>query len=144
MLQFAISTASFPAIAYDSLPSAAAPDPAALAEERARRKRAAQAQAAKKNTEAASLLEAVQASRSAAEFVDTVDALSVWIVGQGSPRTCIGACQWLTAEDTSPLPEGFRTRELVTAVKATKEALPRVAYECETEIVERLFHLTQT
>ena len=122
---------TLPAAAYDAIPAATAPDPAALAEERAKKKKALQQRASKTNAEALALANAVSATTTSAAFVNALDRLSVWVVGQGSPRTCIGACQWLTAEDSSPLPEGFRTRELVLAVKATKDALPRIAYECE-------------
>jgi hypothetical protein len=119
------------ALAYDAIPSAAAPDPAVLAAERAQRRRVLQERATRKNSEVASLVAQVSDSTTSAEFVNAMDTLSVWIVGQGTPRTCVGACQWLTAEDTSPLPEGFKTRELVAAVKAAKGALPQVAYACE-------------
>ena len=135
VLRLAVSATILPtaATAYDSLPTsvASAPDPAALAAEREKRKRALQEKAAKTNGQAKVLAEKVSASQTSAEFVETVDALSVWIVGQGAPRTCVGACQWLTAEDAAPLPEGFKTRELVASVKAAKETLPRFAYECE-------------
>lgn len=63
--------------------------------------------------------------------MDELDALSAWVVGQGPARSCIGSCQWLTAEDTSPLPEGFKTRELISSIRAAKEALPQVSYACE-------------
>ena len=129
----ALSTfAVLPAGAYDSLPTAAsAPDPAALAEERAKRKRERVAKAAKKNAEASTLVSKVQASSAPAEFVEAIDALSLWIIAQGAPRTCVGACQWLTADDASPLPEGFQTRELVATCKASLKALPQLAYACE-------------
>ena len=116
---------------YDSLPSAAGPDPAALAAQREARKQKLRERAAKKNSEAAALAEKAAAATTSAEYVEALDAFSAWIVVQGPARSCVGSCQWLTAEDASPLPEGFRTREFVAMVKARKEALPQVAYECE-------------
>ena len=116
--------------AYDSIPTAAAPDPAAMAAERDRKRRAREAKAAKKNGEASTLVEKIVASKEPAEYVDAMDALSLWIIAQGSPL-CSGACQWTTAEDGSPLPEGFRTRELVASCKAALKALPQLPYACE-------------
>lgn len=127
--------AASPGLAYDSLPqSAAAPDPAALAAEREKKKRERLAKAAKKNTEVTSLCDRVTSSQTPAEFVESIDALSLWVISQGAPRpkACqVGTCQWLTAEDGSPLPEGFKTRELVTAVKGALKALPQIPYACE-------------
>ena len=122
--------AALPVSAYDAIPTAA-PDPAALAEEREKRKRALREKATKKNAEAGTLAQKVANTNTADQFVDAVDALSLWIVGQGAPRTCVGACQWLTAEDASPLPEGFKTRELVASVRAARDALPQISYACE-------------
>ena len=118
------------AVAYDSLPTAAAPDPAAVAAEREKRKLERLARAAKKNAEVDKLLESVIAAKASKDFVAGMDALSVWIIGQGAPL-CSGACQWTTAEDLSALPGGFRTRELVATCKAALMSLPRVTYGCE-------------
>ena len=98
--------------------------------EREKKKRARLAKAAKKNAEASALLDSVTASTTPEPFVEALDALSLWIISQGSPL-CTGACQWTTAEDASPLPEGFKTRELLTSVKAALNALPRVVEACE-------------
>jgi len=116
--------------AYDSIPTAVAPDPAAMAAERAKIRREREARAAAKNAEVARLCDRVSAATAAAEFEDAMDALSLWVIAQGKPL-CSGACQWTTAEDRSPLPEGFKTRELVAACKAALAALPRVSYACE-------------
>ena len=128
----AAAATTLPASAYDSIPTAAsAPDPANLAAEREKRKQILREKAAKKNAEAMALSEKVASATTAMGFVDATDALSAWIVGQGAPRTCIGACQWLTADDVAPLPEGFKTRELVASIRSAKEALPQIAYACE-------------
>ena len=128
----AAAATTLPASAYDSIPTAAsAPDPAKLAAEREKRKQILREKAAKKNAEATALADKVASATTAMGFVDATDALSAWIVGQGAPRTCIGACQWLTADDVAPLPEGFKTRELVASIRSAKEALPQIAYACE-------------
>ena len=128
----AAAATTLPASAYDSIPTAAsAPELAKLAAEREKRKQILREKAGKKNAEATALADKVASATTAMGFVDATDALSAWIVGQGAPRTCIGACQWLTADDVAPLPEGFKTRELVASIRSAKEALPQIAYACE-------------
>ena len=127
----AAAATTLPASAYDSIPTAASAPTAKLAAEREKRKQILREKAAKKNAEATALADKVASATTAMGFVDATDALSAWIVGQGAPRTCIGACQWLTADDVAPLPEGFKTRELVASIRSAKEALPQIAYACE-------------
>lgn len=116
--------------AYDAIPSAVV-DPATLAAQRESKKRAREAAAANKNSEVASLVERVAASKASNEFVEAIDSLSLWVISQGPPSTPLAGSQWTTAEDRSPLPEGFKTRELVATCKAALNALPQIAYACE-------------
>ena len=120
-----------PASAYDSIPTASAPSlDTSLAAERERLKREREARAAQKNTEVSALSSRVSAATTASDYAGAIDSLSLWVIAQGPPN-CMGSCQWTTAETRSPLPEGFRTRELVATCKAALQALPRVSYLCE-------------
>lgn len=118
------------ATAYDALPTAAAPDPAELAAARAKARKEREAKAAKKNAEVATLTDAVTSSKDAAEFTDALDALSLWIIAQGKPLPPPGG-PWADILQASPLPEGFKTRELVKSVKEKLASLPQIAYACE-------------
>ena len=102
-----------------------------MAAAREKAKRAREARAAQKNEEVSKLAAKVTAAKVSADFVDAMDALSLWVIGQGNPVCPVGACQWTTADDKSPLPGGFKTRELVATCKAALMALPRVGYACE-------------
>jgi hypothetical protein len=109
--------------AYDSLPLSSGPDPAELAQRRKER----EAKAAVKNKEVAPLLLKVRAATTALEFDDAVTQLTLWIIGTGPPIPSDGAAWGSTF--AGPLPDGFRTRELVATCKAALDDLPRYKQE---------------
>ena len=111
-----------PAAAYDALPTASAEagnSPEAVAKRRATR----EAKAAEKNGQASLLLKAVSASSTAQQYDEAMAALTVWIIGTGPPIPEGGAAWGSTFE--GPLPDGFKTREMISVCKATKDSLPR-------------------
>ena len=108
-----VSSATSPAFAYDALPgtAASAPDPEKIAMERAAKRKVREAKALKKNNECASLLEDVKAAEDGVAFSAAMDKLSLWIIAQGDPLPPEGG-PWSDRLQASPLPEGFKTREV--------------------------------
>jgi len=121
--------------AYDALPSAVpsaatAPDPEKLMRERAQKRKEREAIAAKKNAEVEKLLNVISAATDGKQYADATDELSLWIISQGAPLPPPGG-PWADILQSSPLPEGFETRELIARCKAALKGLPRTAYSCE-------------
>ena len=83
----------------------------------------------KANQEVGKLISAVEAADTPKAFADAMDTLSLWIIAQGPPLPPPGG-PWADQFGASPLPQGFRTRELVSRCKAARDGLPRVAYPC--------------
>ena len=118
-----VFTALGQAHAYDALPTSTGPDPV----EAARRRKEREDRASMKNAEAEPLLARVRAVSTATEYSDAVSALTVWIIGTGPPIPSDGAAWGSTF--AGPLPDGFKTRELVTACKKRLDELPRFRQE---------------
>jgi len=120
--------------AYDALPSAVpaaqAPDPDKLLRERAAKKKEREAKAQKKNAEVERLLVEISAASDGKQFAAATDELSLWIIAQGPPLPPPGG-PWADILQSSPLPEGFKTRELIARSKSALAALPRQSYSCE-------------
>lgn len=105
-------------------------DPEKLAAERTKKRKEREAKAAAKNAEAQGLVAKIASAETAQAFADATDELSLWIIAQGKPLPPPGG-PWADILQASPLPEGFRTRELIEAVKVKRSELPRVARGCE-------------
>ena len=108
-------------------------DPEAVRLERMKKKAEREKKAKEKNAEADKLIAAIKAAsdaQDASAFSDQTDNLSLWIIAQGKPLPPPGG-PWADILQSSPLPEGFETRLLISEVKAALNALPRVAIGCE-------------
>ena len=114
---------------YDSIPVDTGPDLDALAalEARSRLRKEREALAAKKNAQVQQLTRVVGQATSSAEYNDAMAALTVWIIGSGPPIPI--ESMGLGPATTAPLPEGFRTRELISTCKEALDDLPRVRQE---------------
>ena len=105
---FAALSAAGAVSAYDALPSVEADFAAA---ERARKEREA---LSKKRTESLMVkLNALEASKTEAEFVPAADDLALWVIAEGS------------------IPDGIKVKELVKRISAALDGLPRKTYACE-------------
>lgn len=108
-------------------------DPDAMRAERMKKKAEREKKAKAKNAEADELIAKIAAAadtKDADEFAKAVDTLSLWIIEQGPPLPPPGG-PWADILGSSPLPEGFETRELVRATKDALASLPRIGYACE-------------
>ena len=92
-----------------------------------------EAQAAKKNAQVQQLLKTVSKATSSTEYNDAMVALTVWIIGTGPPIPNDGAAWGSTF--AGPLPEGFRTREVIATSKEVLDDLPRVRQEAGAYMV---------
>ena len=117
------------ATAYDSIPVDAGPDPA----EAVRLRKQREARAAAKNSEVRPLLKTVSKATTAAEYNDAMAALTVWIIGTGPPIP--NDCSTFGCTYAGPLPEGFRTRELIATCRDVLDELPRIRQEVGTYMV---------
>ena len=117
------------ATAYDSIPVDAGPDPA----EAVRLRKQREARAAAKNSEVRPLLKTVSKATPAAEYNDAMAALTVWIIGTGPPIP--NDCSTFGCTYAGPLPEGFRTRELIATCREVLDELPRIRQEVGTYMV---------
>ena len=69
----------------------------------------------------------------AAEYNDAMAALTVWIIGTGPPIP--NDCSTFGCTYAGPLPEGFRTRELIATCREVLDELPRIRQEVGTYMV---------
>lgn len=100
--------AAAPVVAYDSIPTVE-PDFAAM--EKARNERLAKA--AKRAESLYAKVKAVEASKIESEFITAMDALALWVIGEGN------------------IPEGVGVKELVKRITIAYDALPKKNYACE-------------
>lgn len=119
---FGTNLLAAPVAAYDTIPTAS-PDAGNSPEAVAKRRELREAKARAKNGEASRLLKAVSSSRTAQEYDEAMAALTVWLIGTGPPIPEGGAAWGSTFE--GPLPDGFKTREMISVCKAAKDSLPR-------------------
>lgn len=94
--------------AYDAIPTVEA-DFAEM--ERARNIRLAKA--AKRAESLFAVVKKVEVTKTESEFVESMDALSLWVIGEGS------------------IPEGVGVKELVKRLTVAYDALPKKNYACE-------------
>lgn len=108
-------------------------DPEVLRKERMKAKAEREKKAAAKNAEADVLIAQVTKGGEAKDpvaFSDATDKLSLWIIEQGPPLPPPGG-PWADILQSSPLPEGFETRQLIRECKEALTLLPRVGRSCE-------------
>lgn len=117
------SGACQPAHAYDAQPESMRKGRVVSEEERAKARQERDAIVGAKNSAVAPLVEKVRESKNAEEFDAAMSKLTLWIIGTGPPIPVymIGEMGPLDG----PLPEGFKTREVVKACKTALKALPR-------------------
>lgn len=119
------------AIGYDSIPSAAS-SAAFNPDQLVQARKAREAKAAKQNKAVAPLVARVRASTTPGDFDAAMTDLTLWIIGTGDPippPSVLGATTY-----DGPLPDGFQTRELVSACRTALDALPRYTLRAGTMV----------